>query len=279
MAIPPGRFATTSLPAPAASRSAPTTACRHPPHWVFALAGGGTGWNASRSDLRGGGHSTAFQAGVYGKTTFGPAYMAASLAYTQHWMSTDRLSSGFEQLTANLDAESFGGRVEGGYRFASPIVAITPYAALQSQAFVTPSYSESDASGSGLGLSYAGRTATDTRSELGGRFDHTVALDPTTLLALRAKLAWAHDWVSDPSLAAVFQALPGAGFIVRGATPPSNLGLVSAGAELRMASGLAFAAKFDGEFASSAHTLSGTAIVRYVWGGHLAAMNGPPCTD
>ena len=144
----------------------------------FALAGGGTGWNLA--DERGGGNSTAFQAGVYGKTTFGPAYMAASLAYTQHWMSTDRLSSGFEQLTANLNAESFGGRVEGGYRFASPIVAITPYAALQSQAFVTPSYSESDASGSGLGVSYAGRTATDTRSELGGRFDHTVALDPTT---------------------------------------------------------------------------------------------------
>ncbi len=229
----------------------------------FALAGGGTGWNLA--DGLGGGNSTAFQAGVYGKTTFGPAYMAASLAYAQHWMSTDRLSSGFEQLTANFNAESVGGRIEGGYRFASPIVAVTPYVALQSQAFVTPSYSESDASGSGLSISYAGRTATDTRSELGGRFDHTVALDPTTLLALRAKLAWAHDWVSDPSLAAAFQTLPGTSFIVRGATPPSNLGLVSAGAELRIANGLAFAAKFDGEFASSAHTLSGTAIVRYTW--------------
>jgi uncharacterized protein with beta-barrel porin domain len=229
----------------------------------FALAGGGTGWNLANG--LGGGHSTAFQAGVYGKTTFGPAYVAVSLAYTQHWVSTDRLSFGFEQLTANFNAESFGGRVEGGYRFTSPIVAVTPYVALQPQAFVTPSYSESDASGGSFGLSYAGRTATDTRSELGGRFDHTVALDPTTLLVLRAKLAWAHDWVSDPSLDAVFQALPGASFVVRGATPPSNLGLVSAGAELRIANGLAFAARFDGEFASSAHTLSGTAIVRYTW--------------
>ena len=229
----------------------------------FALAGGGTGWSVAEG--LGGGRSTAFQAGVYGKTTFGPAYVAASLAYTQHWMSTDRLSFEFDQLTAKFNAESFGGRAEGGYRFASPIVAVTPYVGLQSQAFITPSYSESDTSGGNFGLSYAGRTATDTRSEVGSRFDRTFALDPTTLLVLRAKLAWAHDWVSDPSLAAVFQALPGAGFIVRGATLPSDFGLVSAGAELHFASGLALAAKFDGEFAGRAHTLAGSAIVRYVW--------------
>jgi uncharacterized protein with beta-barrel porin domain len=229
----------------------------------FALAGGGTGWSVAEG--LGGGRSTAFQAGVYGKTTFGPAYVAASLAYTQQWMSTDRLSFGFDQLTAQFDAESFGGRAEGGYRFNFPIVAVTPYVGLQSQAFVTPSYSESDTSGGSFGLSYAGRTATDTRSELGSRFDRTFALDPTTFLVLRAKLAWAHDWVSDPSLAAVFQALPGSSFIVGGATPPSDFGLVSAGAELHFANGLALAAKFDGEFAGRAHTLAGTAIVRYTW--------------
>ena len=110
------------------------------------------------------------QAGVYGKTTFGSAYAAASLAYTQHWLSTDRSSFAFDNLSAKFDAESFGGRIEGGYRFAAPIVAVTPYAALQSQAFVTPSYSETDLGG-GFGLSYGGRTATATRTELGSRFD------------------------------------------------------------------------------------------------------------
>jgi outer membrane autotransporter protein len=229
----------------------------------FALAGGGTGWSIAEGI--GGGSSTAFQAGVYGKTTFGPAYVAASLAYTQHWMSTDRLSFGFDRLTAKFDAESFGGRAEGCYRFSFPTVAVTPYVGLQSQTFVAPSYSEIDTSGGSFGLSYAGRTATDTRSELGSRFDRTFTLDPTTLLVLRAKFAWAHDWVSDPSLAAVFQALPGASFIVGGATLPSNFGLVSTGAELHFASGLALAAKFGGEFAGRAHTLAGTAIVRYVW--------------
>jgi uncharacterized protein with beta-barrel porin domain len=90
-------------------------------------------------------------------------------------------------------------------------------------------------------------------------------LDPTTLLALRARLAWAHDWISDPSLAAVFQALPGASFIVNGAAPARNSALASAGAELRLANGFSLLGKFDGEFANHSSTYAGTGTVRYVW--------------
>ena len=62
-----------------------------------------------------------------------------------------------------------------------------------------------------------------------GRAD-LVALNPTTLLALRARLAWAHDSVSDPALAPVFQALPGTSFVVNGAAPATNSALAYAGA-------------------------------------------------
>jgi hypothetical protein len=34
------------------------------------------------------------------------------------------------------------------------------------------------------------------------------------VLALRARLAWAHGWLSDPTLAGVFQTLAGASFVV-----------------------------------------------------------------
>jgi uncharacterized protein with beta-barrel porin domain len=90
-------------------------------------------------------------------------------------------------------------------------------------------------------------------------------LDPYRVLAFRARLAWAHDWISDPSLAAVFQTLPGASFIVNGATPAKNSALTSAGAELRIANGLSFLAKFDGEFAAHSSTYAGTGVVRYTW--------------
>ena len=229
----------------------------------FALAGAGTGWSLAQG--LGTGQSDALMAGIYGRTTSGPAYVAASLAFANHWMSTDRISLASDQLTAKFNAQSYGGRVEAGYRFASPLLAVTPYAAVNAQAFVAPAYSEQDVSGGGLGLTYAGRTATDIRGEAGARFDRLTAIDPTTLLVLRGKLGYAHDWVSDPSLAAIFQALPGTNFIVNGAAPAHDSGLVAAGAELRFASGISLAAKFDGEFAAHSQTYAGTGTMRYSW--------------
>jgi autotransporter-associated beta strand protein len=229
----------------------------------FALAGGGTDWSLAQGI--GGGKSDAFQAGVYGTARSGPAYLAAALAYTHHWMSTDRFAFAGDHLTASFNAQSFGGRVEGGYRFATFYGGLTPYAAIQSQTFHTPGYTETDLNGGGFALGFNSRNATDTRSELGGRFDRLLLLNPDAALTLRARVAWAHDWISDPTLAAVFQTLPGASFIVNGATPAKNSALTSAGAELRLANGVVLLGKFDGEFASHSSTYAGTGTVRYTW--------------
>ena len=194
----------------------------------------------------------------------GPAYLAADFAFTNHWMSTDRSAVG-DHLTADFNAQSYGGRLEGGYRFGMAWGGITPYAAIQAQDFHTPSYSETDLNGGGFGLSYASMNATDTRSELGARFDHIAALDPSALLILRGRLAWAHDFVSNPALGAAFQALPGSSFTVNGAAIPHDSALTSAGAEYRLANGVTLLAKFDGEFASHSSTYAGTGTVRYTW--------------
>ena len=229
----------------------------------FALSGGGTKWDLAQAI--GGGKSDAIQAGVYTAVRTGPAYFAASLAVANHWMSTDRLAPFGNQLTAKFDAQTVGGRIEGGYRFATPIGGFTPYVAAQAQAFRTPTYTEADLAGSGFGLTYQGRTASDTRSELGARFDRATLVTPNSVLTLRGRAAWAHDWVSDPTLVAAFQALPGASFIVNGATPAKNTALASAGAELKFSNGVALSAKFDGEFAARSTTYSGTASLRYAW--------------
>ncbi len=228
----------------------------------FALGGGGTNWGLAQG--LGDGRSDAFQSGVYAITRSGPAYLSAALAFTNHWMTTDRTALG-DQLTANFDAQSYGARVEAGYRYAVlPTLGVTPYAALQAQDFHTPSYSETDVSGGGFGLSYNAMNATDYRSELGARFD-----DPTLVaglpLILRARLAWAHDWVSNPALDAVFESLPGASFVVNGAPMPASSALASAGAELFLASNWTFLVKFDGEFASGSQTYAGTGTLRYTW--------------
>jgi uncharacterized protein with beta-barrel porin domain len=80
-----------------------------------------------------------------------------------------------------------------------------------------------------------------------------------------ARLDWAHDYLSDPTLSPVFQALPGVSFIVQGAPPVKDSTLASAGAELRFASGISLVGKFDGEFAPGSQTFAGTGSVRYTW--------------
>jgi uncharacterized protein with beta-barrel porin domain len=49
-------------------------------------------------------------------------------------------------------------------------------------------------------------SATATRSDLGARLDWLQMVD-TMPLALRGRLVWAHDWMSNPALGAIFQAL------------------------------------------------------------------------
>jgi outer membrane autotransporter protein len=229
----------------------------------FALAGGGTGWSLANN--LGSGKSDAFQAGVYGATKNGPAYLAAAFAFTNHWMSTDRIAVA-DHLFADFNAQSYGGRVESGSRFGILYGGITPYAAIQAQTFHTPGFTETDGIVNGFALAFGSRDATDTRSELGARFDRVLAIYSNAVLALRARVAWAHDSVSDPTLLPVFQALPGAGsFIVNGATPARNSALTSAGAEFRLANGVTLLAKFDGEFASRSSTYAGTGAIRYRW--------------
>jgi outer membrane autotransporter protein len=229
----------------------------------FALAGGGTNWSLAQG--LGGGRSDAFQVGAYAATRYGPWYVAGALAFTNHWMSTDRFAAFSDHLTADFNAQSFGGRAEGGYRFATAIGGVTPYAAIQAQSFRMPSFNETDVTGGGFALSFSGHTATDTRSELGARFDHAVWVSSDTALILRGRLAWAHDWITDATLMPVFQALPGSTFIVNGAAPAENSALVSAGAELRLANGFTLLGKFDGAFASHSQTYAGTGTLRYMW--------------
>ena len=136
---------------------------------------------------------------------------------------------------------------------------------MQAQSFRTPTYSETDLTAGGFGLTYNARGASDVRSELGARFDKQFIIDGGAVLALRARLAWAHDWISNPTLAAMFQALPGASFIVNGALPAKDSALASAGAELKLANGVSLLGKIDGELAGRSSTYAGSGTVRVSW--------------
>ncbi|NVO14528.1 MAG: autotransporter domain-containing protein [Rhodoplanes sp.] len=229
----------------------------------FALAGGSTDWGLAQG--LGGGRGDAFQAGLYGSTRVGDAYLAAAASYARHWMETNRTAWAADRLTARFDAQGIGGRLEAGWRIATAIGGMMPYGAVQIQSFHTPAYTEADPTGGGFGLSFRAHDATAARSEVGARFEHRVALSESVLVAMQSRVAWAHDWVSDPTATAVFQTLPGAAFVVNGAVPAADLALVSAGMQVHFAGGWSVVGRFDGEFADGARTFAGTGSLRYAW--------------
>ncbi|MDP3075609.1 autotransporter domain-containing protein [Bradyrhizobium sp.] len=231
----------------------------------FALAGGGT--NFSIANGVGSGRSDQFQAGAFVRHTVGPAYLSAALAYGWQDVTTDRTVTiaGVDRLRAQFNANAFSGRVEGGYRFATPWVAITPYAAGQFTTFDLPAYTEQVVSGANtFALGYASKSVTASRTELGLRADKSYAVRDG-VLTLRGRFAWAHDFNTDRSIAAVFQTLPGASFVVNGATQAHDAALTTASAEMRWLNGFSAAATFEGEFSNVTRSYAGKGVVRYAW--------------
>jgi uncharacterized protein with beta-barrel porin domain len=228
----------------------------------LAAAGGGTNWGLAGG--LGNGRSDAAQIGAYSRLRIGPAYFAESVAFANNWFTTDRTALG-DTLHANFTGQSLGGRIEGGYRVAvAPNFGVTPYAAVQAQLFHTGNYGETDITGSGFGLAYAAKDATDVRTELGARLDNPTLLAGMPLV-IRARLAWAHDRVDTPSLTAAFQTLPLNNFTVFGAPIPQNSGLASIGADWFIGRDWKLSAKFDGEFASNSNIYAGSMALRYSW--------------
>ena len=233
----------------------------------FALAGGGTNFSVANG---GSGRSDLFQAGAFIRHNVGAAYITAAAAYGWQDITTDRTVTiaGIDRLRAQFNANAWSGRVEGGYRFGSPWmngIGITPYAAGQFTTFDLPAYAEQVLSGANtFALGYAGKSVTATRSELGLRTDKSFAMQ-TAILTLRGRFAWAHDFNTDRNVAATFQTLPGASFVVNGAAPARDAALTTASAEMKFISGISVAATFEGEFSEVTHSYAGKGVARYLW--------------
>jgi autotransporter-associated beta strand protein len=227
----------------------------------FALAGGGSNFSVAGG---GTGRSDLFQAGAFLRHMMGPAYVSAALAYGWQDVTTER-AVGADRLQGRFNANAFSGRLEGGYRFATPWMGLTPYAAAQVTTFNLPNYGETAITGvNTFALSYASKTATSTRSELGLRTDKSFAVNDA-ILTLRGRAAWAHDYNTDRSVAATFQALPGTSFTVNGAAPARDAALTTASAEMSFVGGLLLAATFESEFSDVTRSYAGKGVVRYAW--------------
>lgn len=231
----------------------------------FALGGGGTSFGIANG--LGSGSSNLFQAGMYARHTMGSAYVAGALAYGWQDVTTDRTVTiaGVDHLRARFDANALSGRLEGGYRYVTPWMGITPYAAAQFTTFDLPGYGEQAVSGANtFALNYGARDVTAPRSELGLRTDRSYALE-TAVLTLRSRAAWAHDFNPERAISATFQTLPGASFVVNGAASARDAALLTGAAELKWLNGFSLSGTFEGEFSSVTRSYAGKGIARYQW--------------
>ncbi|WP_168195737.1 autotransporter domain-containing protein [Bradyrhizobium sp. NAS80.1] len=231
----------------------------------FALAGGGTSFSVVNN--LGGGRSDLFQAGAFFRHNAGPAYIIGALAYGWQDVVTDRTVTvaGVDRLRAEFNANAYSGRLEGGYRFLTQGIGLTPYAAGQFTTFDLPAYAEQAIVGSNqFALAYNRKSITDTRSELGLRTDKAFG-QADGILTLRGRLAWAHDYNPNRIIGATFQSLPGASFVVNGAAMSADSALVTASAEKKWLNGWSAAATFEGEFSDVTRSYAGKGVVRYAW--------------
>ena len=231
----------------------------------FALSGGGTNFSVIGSN--GSGRSDLFQAGAFVRHTKGAAYVTAAAVYGWQDVTTDRTVTvaGVDRLRAEFNANAWSGRVEGGYRYVTPWMGITPYAAGQFTTYQLPAYAEQVLSGSNaFALNYAAKDVTTGRSELGVRLDRSFAM-PNAVLTLRGRAAWAHNFNTDRSVTALFQSVPGATFLVSGAAQAPNTALTTASAEMKWLNGWSAAATFEGEFSDITRSYAGKGVVRYSW--------------
>jgi uncharacterized protein with beta-barrel porin domain len=107
-------------------------------------------------------------------------------------------------------------------------------------------------------------SVTASRSELGLRIDKSYALTDS-ILSLRGRFAWAHDFNPGSSIAATFHTLPGAAFGVNGAAKAHDAALTTASAGVKWLNGVSLAAPFEGEFSDVTRSYAGKGVARYQW--------------
>jgi uncharacterized protein with beta-barrel porin domain len=231
----------------------------------FALAGGGVNFGIANG--LGSGRSDLFQAGAFVRQTIGPAFLSGALAYGWQDVTTDRTIAlaGVDQLGGRFNVNAASARLEGGYRFLYSGVGITPYAAGQYTNVQLPAYSEAVLAGANtFALDYSSKSLDASYSELGLRTDSSFAWHDS-LFTVRARAAWTHEFNTDRFATAVFQALPGASFVVNGAIPARDAALLTGSTEVKWRNGLSLSATLEGQFANNFNGYTGKGVFKYVW--------------
>jgi autotransporter-associated beta strand protein len=222
------------------------------------------------SSGNGTGISQDLMLGAYGtKTVMDRGYISASLGYGILNVTTTRTLtvSGTDILSGKVNAQEFGGRVEGGYRFSvDDQFGLTPYLAGSLQNIVTPAYVETVQSGtSSFALSYLSQKNTFGHTEAGTHLDRSFQLDDGSTLSAQGTIGWSHQLGYSPVSTVSFQSLSGSSFLLNGIKPANDTAVLGLKLQAQKATGLSYGVRLDSQLGAGTTILQATGNVAYRW--------------
>ena len=237
---------------------------------LLGVAGGYTDSNLSVDSLNTDGNVQGAHVGIYGVKTFGRIYLAGTAEYAHFENETDRVIDFVvnERAKGKFNSDSFGGRLEAGWRRYWGRYAVTPYVGVDAYALDSDGFTENSHNLNGgpgiLGLTFASDSTTSVTSSLGIQFDTQYALAYDRVLTPFVRVAWVHEYDPDRSLRSFLTASPLASFAVDGASAAGDVARVDAGLKLDLSERIALFGFFEGQFGDRAQSYAG------VGGGDLA---------
>jgi outer membrane autotransporter protein len=233
------------------------------------LAGVSVGGGAQNFSAGGGsGHSDDLMLALYGRQEIGRGYLAAAYGHGWHAFDTSRTVtvSGTDVLAGKFDADDDAARIEAGVHLGlHGIYGVTPYAAVTTQSFDAPAYSETAVSGTpAFALSYRAHVTNTTSSELGGRVARMFAAGQG-MLHVEGLLAWSHQFDDQPFSLASFASLPGSAFTVFGVRPATDAALLGLDLEMQRDSGLSYGIQVRGLTGPGTSVITGSGNLSYRW--------------
>ncbi len=222
------------------------------------------------------GNAVGAHFGAYGAYEFSGFYVNAALAYSNFSANQTRYITGIgtnETEQSSGTANQLGGRIEVGRAFnvsqtVGGQVAVTPFLALQPFNYWTPSMREKSSSQAGgmgsFGLTYQSRSTFSLPLFLGAQVDGRTEVGGRPLNAW-VRAAWVHEFLTDRSVAAGFNVLPGTSFTVDGARAASDAARIDVGLRYAVGSQTSLFANGNVELSGRGQSLAGTVGLRFQW--------------
>ena len=166
-----------------------------------------------------------------------------------------------ERARGSFNSDSFGGRLEAGWRQSFGRHYVTPFVGMDAYELDIDGFTENSLRLGGapsiLGLTYQADTVTSVTSSVGLQFDTHYALANDRMLTPFVRVAWVHEYNPERGVQSFLTGAPAAAFLVDGASAAEDVARVQTGLRLDLSERIALWGFFEGDFSDRTQSYAG----------------------